>query len=179
MTLLLMDKEEGPVLPDWASEPSAVTVIAPFRILCRDLMCKRVRALVAKPVVSVQLVILVVPVAGPMPIVATPARDHLNLGAKRSGKVHTGVVRLHPELFQAFHRRWDNGSWGRAKPPVTPAAALHIARGVATIEHEGVLVHPSPGYRSAARVALARSAGSVETRNRHGLEQHQGSGIPA
>src|SRR5207249_11786999 len=63
---------------------------------------------------------------------------------------------------------------------VVAAAALHVAGGVATIEHESVLVHACPSDCSATRVAVARTGNRpVKAWNRHGLEQHQGRGIPA
>src|SRR5260370_19889609 len=178
-----MDEEECPVLPDRPSDPPTIAVIPPFGVFSkwRSLPCNQVLvgSVVAKPVVRVQLIILVIPIAGAVPIVAAPARDHLDLGTKRPGEVHTGVVRLHPELFQAFHGSGYYRSGSGDEPGVIAAAALHVAGGVATIEHEGVLVHPRPGYLSAVRGALARSAGSGETWNRHRLEKNQGGGIPA
>src|SRR5438445_1300270 len=171
MTLFFVHEEESPVLPNRPADPTTIAIIPPFRIFNGPV--------VSEPVVGVQFVILVIPVTGAVPVIRAASRNHLHLGAKRPGKVHAGVVRLHPELFQAFYGSGYYRSGGSLEARIVAAAALHVAGGVATIEHEGVLVHPRPGYRSAARVALTRSAGSVETWNRHGLEQHQGSGIPA
>src|SRR5213076_3403810 len=82
-----------------------------------------------------------------------PSRDHLNLSAKRTGEVHTGVVRLYPKLFQAFYRSGHYCSGSSLEAGVVAAASLHVAGGVATIEHESVLVHARPSDGSATRVA--------------------------
>src|SRR5260370_40791521 len=104
-----MDEEECPVLADRPSDPPTIGVIPPFGVFSkwRSLPCNQVLVgpVVARPVVRVQLIILAIPIAGAVPIVAAPARAHLDLGTKRPGAVHTGVVRLHPQLFQAFHAR--------------------------------------------------------------------------
>jgi len=74
MALLFVQEEESPVLPNGPADPTPVAVIPPFRIFNGPF--------VAEPVVGVQLVILVVPVTGAVPVIRAASRNHLHLGAK-------------------------------------------------------------------------------------------------
>jgi len=94
MALLFVQEEESPVLPNGPADPTPVAVIPPFRIFNGPF--------VAEPVVGVQLVILVVPITGAVQSFV-PRRVTICTGRQVTGKVHTAVVRLHPELFQAFY----------------------------------------------------------------------------
>ena len=77
-----------------------------------------------------------------MPIVPASFRYHLHLGATGTREVGAGVVRLHPKLFQALHGGRDHGPRRGHEPVIIPAATFHVARGVATVEHKSVLIHP-------------------------------------
>src|SRR6266571_4610924 len=137
MTLFFVHEEESLVLPNGPADAPTIAVIPPFRIFNGPF--------VAEPVVGVQLVILVIPVTGAVPLIGPASRNHLNLGAKRASKVHTGVVRLYPELFQALLGSGNYRTRLGHKSSVIPAAPLHIAGGVATVEHERVLIHSCSG----------------------------------
>src|SRR5690242_714945 len=103
-----------------------------------------------------------VPVAGTVPLVGAPARDHLNFGASRAGVIDASVVGLYAEFFQAFHRSGNHGAGSRLKARVITPSALHVAGGVTAVDHECILVGARAGHRAAVIVCLATSACAVE-----------------
>ncbi len=122
---LLEQEEEGAVLPNRPADLAASAVVAPFGIFDAPP--------IPKPIVGVHFVVLVIPIAAAVPTVGASDRHHLHLGAHRTGELHAGVVRLHAEFFQALHWRGNYRARRGHKSSVIPAAALHIAGGIAAV----------------------------------------------
>src|SRR5216683_1209662 len=135
-----MEEEKGPVLPDRPADPPTIAVIAPFGVFDNSA--------IAEPIIRVQFIVLVIPIASAVPIVAAPPRDHLNLGAQRTGEVHTSVVRLDSELLEAFNWSRDHGSRGGDEPGVVTTTSLHVAGGIAA-----KTTWPYASWRLSPRVA--------------------------
>src|SRR4029077_1983992 len=106
-----------------------------------------------------------VPIAGTVPLVGAPARDHLNFGASRAGVIDASVVGLYAKFFQAFNRSGNDGAGSRLKAGVVAASALHVGGSVAAVDHERILVGARSGHRAAIIVGLTASARAVEPWN--------------
>src|SRR5262249_5577892 len=89
------------------------------------------------------------------------------------------VVGLHAELFETFDWRGDDRSRGSHKTRVISAGTFHIAGGIATVDHESVLVsaHTSNAAAAGVSFAVSRSRSAVETWFGHRLQKHQRSGV--
>ena len=91
MTLLFVQKEERPILPDRSANLTAVAVVPPFWLGDSQE--------IPKPVVRVQLVILVIPVAGAVPVIRASLCNHLNFGTSRTCEIRSGIISRHAEFF--------------------------------------------------------------------------------
>src|SRR5262249_60340705 len=112
-------------------------------------------------------------------VVAAAFGDLLNFAANRGIELNASVVGLPAELFETFDWRGDDRSRGSHKTRVISAGTFHIAGGIATVDHESVLVsaHTSNAAAAGVSFAVSRSRSAVETWCGHRLQKHQRSGV--
>src|SRR5882757_2434056 len=150
MALFLMQEEKGSILPNRAANLAAETIIPPFWVF--DLLTAS-KPVAAEPVVGVQFIILVIPVAGAVPVIRSSFGDHLHFSAGRTGKIRSRVVGGHAKLFQALYRSGYDCTWGSLKTGVVTAATLHVAGRGASVDHESVLGGTRSRNRATSQVS--------------------------
>ena len=79
MALFFVQEEESAVLPDRSADLPPVAVVPPFGVFNRSTGSETI---VSEPVVGIQFIILVVPVAGTVPTIRASFCNHLHFSAR-------------------------------------------------------------------------------------------------
>src|SRR5262249_28493938 len=98
------------------------------------------KTVVTEPVVGIQFIVLMIPVASAMPGIGAALRDHLHFSACGTSEIGARVVGGHTEFLETLDRSRNYRSSSRHKPRIVATTAFHFAGRATAVDHKSGLI---------------------------------------